>query len=391
MVNPNPNQSFIFYSDKLNFKSVDTVKGKEYFVEGYISTGDMDLVNDIVTKNCMDSMENQFDGRSIKLDFEHETFRGKGALDTEANKTRLPLGKAIGKSRDDKGVNIKWQMNPTWKKFDEKGNVVMTFKDIWTNIESGMYDAFSIAYLPTRITNINREGKSIRLLDNVNLLNVALTGNPINPAATMTAVMAKSLEFMKDQEGDDINMNAVEIKNIKEKKSYKDDGKHVHTTEVPMGEHNHPEIESEISRLWERIYELNDDMYKATNNEEPLIKSKNTQLSGKNADKENMGCKPMEEEVAPEAKAQAPVSPVEPGQKPIVKGAEETEPEAKSMTLMELKSIVETLTKDVDELKKENADLKAIVEKPMQKSKGAENKEIKGNVASEMIGPLDMI
>jgi len=203
---------FIFYTDKVNFKSEDTAKGKNYWVEGYISTHDMDLVNDIVTKSCMDSMLNQFDGRSIKLDFEHETFRGNDPISKEAAKTRMPLGKAVEKTIDRKGISVKWQMNPTWKKFDEKGNVVMSFKDVWQNIEDGYFDAFSIAYVPTRTQSIEREGKSIRMLDDVNLLNVALTGNPINPAAKMGAVMAKSLEFMKSQETEEINMSEVEIK-----------------------------------------------------------------------------------------------------------------------------------------------------------------------------------
>ena len=181
---------FVFYSDKLNYKTTVSEKGKEYFIEGYVSTGDLDLVNDIVTKGCMDDMISQFNSRTIKLDFEHEAFRGKSKLDAEANKTRLPLGKAVGNDRDEKGVKIKWKMNPTWKKFDEKGNVVMTFKDLWENVESEMLDAFSIAYVPTKTTSMQQQGKSVRMLENVNILNVALTGNPINPMATMSAVMA---------------------------------------------------------------------------------------------------------------------------------------------------------------------------------------------------------
>jgi len=218
MANETSNQ-FVFYSDKLNYKTALGTKGKEYFIEGYISTGDLDLVNDVVTKSCMDNMLTQFDDRSIKLDFEHETFRGKSQLEAEAAKTRIPLGKAIGQERDSKGVKVKWQMNPNWKKFDEKGNIVMNFKEIWDNVETEMYDAFSIAYVPTQTANIEREGKSIRLLDSVNLLNVALTGNPINPMATMSAVMAKSLEFMKSQEADG-SMDNVEIKDTELKYKY---------------------------------------------------------------------------------------------------------------------------------------------------------------------------
>ena len=127
MAGHNSIKPFIFYSDKLNFKTVMGTKGKEYWVEGYVSTGDLDLVNDIVTKNCMDSMLSQFDMRTIKLDFEHEAFRGDTLIDSEAAKTRLPLGKAMNKDKDSKGVKVSWKMNPTWKKFNDAGDVVMDF------------------------------------------------------------------------------------------------------------------------------------------------------------------------------------------------------------------------------------------------------------------------
>ena len=335
---------FVFYSDKLDYKTVVGAKGKEFFIEGYISTGDIDLVNDIVTKGCMDSMLGQFDQRSIKLDFEHETFRGKSKLEAEANKTRLPLGRAVTKDQDSKGVKVKWKMNENWKKFDEKGNVVMDFKDIWNNVENEMLDAFSIAYVPTSTKSMKREGKDVRMLDNVNLLNVALTGNPINPHATMSAVMAKSLAFMKDQDMD-------ETANIEIKDRLKI-------------------IESEVADL-------------------------KSNLSNSNVDNKNMGYKTMpEEEIKPDVDAkpsETPVEPEKPAEAPVE--PEAPKPEGKSMSLTELKSIVEVLVKDIDELKKENADLKAIVEKPLQKSKGAENNETKSQVVPEnkSKGPIDRI
>ena len=38
---------FVFYVNNLSYKSVNGAKGKERWVEGYISTDDLDLVNDI--------------------------------------------------------------------------------------------------------------------------------------------------------------------------------------------------------------------------------------------------------------------------------------------------------------------------------------------------------
>ena len=65
-------------------------KGEQkVFLEGYLSTNDCDLVNDIVTKNCMESMKNQILDRNIKLDIEHEAFRGGSLEEKEINKTSV--------------------------------------------------------------------------------------------------------------------------------------------------------------------------------------------------------------------------------------------------------------------------------------------------------------
>lgn len=374
---------FVFYSDKLNYKTVVGAKGKEFFIEGYISTGDLDLVNDIVTKSCMDSMLSQFDQRSIKLDFEHETFRGKSKLEAEANKTRLPLGRAISKDQDSKGVKVKWKMNENWKKFDEKGNVVMTFKDIWSNVENEMLDAFSIAYVPTSTKSVSREGKDVRMLDNVNLLNVALTGNPINPHATMSAVMAKSLAFMKDQEVND--MDTIEIKN-KEKKSFSEDGKHVHTEEKPMGEHNHPEIEKAIEDLWTFAYKLSNRVYEV----EDVSESPETALKNNYSGEKLM----TEKKDDPETAGVASATNATEGKKNDAPADDATvSTEEKSVDVKALAIAVEKLTTEVKDLKEENVALKAIVEKPLQKAKGAENNETKSQNVPEnkSLGPIDRI
>jgi hypothetical protein len=62
---------FIFTSDNLELKS----EGENFFVEGYISTSDLELENDIVTKACLLDMAEQMKERNIKFDVEHESFR----------------------------------------------------------------------------------------------------------------------------------------------------------------------------------------------------------------------------------------------------------------------------------------------------------------------------
>ena len=144
-----------------------------------------------------------------------------------------------------------------------------------------------------------------------------------------------------------------------------------------------------IDDLFKRAVELN----LTVGMTDRLLKSN---LSDNNVDNKNTGYKPMVDEIKPDVDAKPSETPVEtekPAEAPVEKPVEEAKPEGKSMTLTELKSVVEVLTKDVDELKKENADLKAIVEKPLQKSKGAENNETKSQVVPEnkSKGPIDRI
>ena len=112
--------SFIFSSENLELKS----EGKDFFVEGYISTSDLDQVNDIVTKACLLDMAEQMKTRNIKFDVEHESFRGKSNLDREINKTKIPVAKTEDFLMDKKGIKVRAVLNNHSSRFDEvKGSI----------------------------------------------------------------------------------------------------------------------------------------------------------------------------------------------------------------------------------------------------------------------------
>ena len=196
------NASFIFSSDNLELKS----EGENFFVEGYISTSDLDLVNDIVTKACLLDMAEQMKKRNIKFDVEHESFRGKSNLDREINKTIIPVAKVDDFLMDKKGLKVRAMLNNHAKRFDEvKGS-----------IQDGFLDAFSIAYVPVKTAIQEKNGSQIRLLDKINLLNVAFTGNPVNTESKMTNVFAKSLEFLKEQEDHNHISDKIKLQEVKQ-------------------------------------------------------------------------------------------------------------------------------------------------------------------------------
>ena len=177
-------------------------KGNDVFLDGFISTTDKDLVNDVITRNCLKSMLAQIQDKNIKLDLEHESFRGDSHEEKEINKTKVPVGRIVDGTLSDNKLRIKALINKFHQRFDEtKGS-----------LQEGFLDAFSIAYIPTKIAMEEKDGEQIRLLDDLTLLNVALTGNPVNTSAQIREVMVKSMDSIEVKPEDEDDEEKKKIK-----------------------------------------------------------------------------------------------------------------------------------------------------------------------------------
>lgn len=183
---------YVFYSDASTY-TVQLKNGKRhYYVTGYITTKDRDLINDVVTEEAMQGMLVQLVGKNLKLDVEHEAW-------IKENPSIIPLGRIIEANKDDKGIFVKAELNANSTRFTE----------VWNSIKDKFIDGFSIAYIPVKAINKVINGVESRLLQEVKLLNVALTGNPMNPQARIHEVLVKSLNDFKQKEEEKI---MVEIK-----------------------------------------------------------------------------------------------------------------------------------------------------------------------------------
>jgi len=174
-------KSYTFFTDEVGYEETETKGGKDYFVTGYISTKGRDLVNDIVSENALSEMLGQINHKNIKLDVEHEAWR-------EENPSIVPVGKIIEAKKDEKGIFVKAILNRAHSRF----------KEVWDSVKSGFLDAFSIAFKTTSYVHKVVDGVKTRVLNGVELLNVALTGNPVNPECKMTEVFTKSLKEMEE-------------------------------------------------------------------------------------------------------------------------------------------------------------------------------------------------
>jgi len=315
--------------------NVVEVKGKEkVFTEGLLSTTDKDLINDVVTKNCLKSMQQQILEKNIKMDIEHASFRGESVEEKEINKTKIPAGKIIDATVRDLGegrfgLAIKAVLNRFHQDYERiKGNILERF-----------LDAFSIAYIPTEVAYKTVDGEEVRLLDDVKLLNAAYTGNPVNTVSQIREVFMKSIDAVEEYKNEkttnpDIE-NQLEVKN-----------------------HNH----SRDTKLNYRRKNMVEEKEETKPEEEPKEESEKT----------------SEESEAPAEEAKE------------TQEESKEESENSESSDVESKSELKALREEVDILKKENAEIKALLKKPVHKSM-AEPQKKDEPAEQKSVEPLDAI
>ena len=180
--------------------------GKTYYVTGYISVPEIDIQNDLVTPEAMESMLRQINESTITLDYDHEVWRDSSSI--------LPVGKIVDAKIDSNGLWVKAELNTSSPKFN----------NLWGSIKGGFIKAFSIAFKPLK-TVIRTVGsdKRVRLIQDLILLNVALTGAPVNKDALMTDFGMKSVMLKAIQDMEVKTMENKEEKKAEEDKKLKEE------------------------------------------------------------------------------------------------------------------------------------------------------------------------
>lgn len=176
LINQSNEGIFSGITDTISFQELEVKGKKEYVVTGYISTSDIDSYNDLVTTECMEDMARQIKAGSIKIDEEHETY-WKGDYDI------VPKLRIVDAKVDAKGLWVKAVLNTAHEKF----------KEIWGSIKSGFLDAFSIQFKPLETATKYIKGQAVRLLNKVKLINVGITGTPVNEQCRLNEVFVKAI------------------------------------------------------------------------------------------------------------------------------------------------------------------------------------------------------
>lgn len=174
-------KQFNFHSEgKLEFKEANLKGEKKYYIEGYASTTNKDLAGEVINQEAQASMLKQFRNRNITIDIEHEEwYDADGKQLTKPKGTMIPVAKIIEAKLDSTGTFIKAEMNTSIERFDE----------VWGSIKGGFLNSFSIGFFPiTQVGNV---------ISDLNIVNLTLTGTPINKDATFTPVLKSAVAYLK--------------------------------------------------------------------------------------------------------------------------------------------------------------------------------------------------
>jgi len=305
----NSQTDYVFNTDQITYTSVGLKGDKQSYVTGYISVPEIDLYNDLITPTALKSMLRQITEKTITLDYEHEAFRDDNTI--------LPVGKIIEAKVDERGLWVKCKLNSHSPKY----------KALWGSIQDGMVNAFSIAFKPLKTVEKSIGDTQVRLIEDLVLLNVALTATPVCESAKMTGHSMKSimLKAIADTQEEKVLVTKSFLTKFMEEKNM-EETETTETVETPTEEVETTEAPAEA---------------------EAPVEEKTEEA----------------EETPAEAPAEAPAE--EPAEAPAEAPAEET---VESKALADLKAKVEAQSKELRAIKETNVFKSTVSDKPALKA-----------------------
>ena len=202
------------YNYSVGFEAIEVItKGiKKYLVKGYFSTIDEDLSTETITMEGQKDILKQVKGRIITFDTEHEIFYDSKGEPLPKPSSNMPIAKVVDAELDVEG------------KYGKKGvygtvefNIdAPRFKNLWASVKNKFLHSFSVAFYPIEAIKKNINGVYKSFVNKLNLVNITLTGAPMNPNATFTPVMKSAVNGLLDSFNTyDVNHN-TEVNNVTE-------------------------------------------------------------------------------------------------------------------------------------------------------------------------------
>lgn len=181
-------------NDGFLWSEVNLKGEKAYYIEGYASTIDTDKAGETIEMSAQHDIHNQILNENITMDVEHEEwYDASGKILSKPKNEKIPVAKIISSEVRPRGVWVKAQINTNLRSFNE----------LWGSIKDGFLKAFSVAFYPTQ--------KAGGIIKHLNLVNITLTGSPVNPNATFAVSMKSAAAWMDSQELKAENFSAEKL------------------------------------------------------------------------------------------------------------------------------------------------------------------------------------
>lgn len=169
---------------------IKSESGKDYYVQGYVSTTDPDFVNDIVDEDGQKATFREISNKKITMDEDHNEWRNpKTGKLYDGKKNKFPLAKVVETKLDSKGTWVKAKLNKFHPDFEDK---------ILPMIKEKYLHSFSIAYTVKDYVIKVINNVKYRIIKNLKIANIAITGNPINQSATFSLTLKSSLKMVDE-------------------------------------------------------------------------------------------------------------------------------------------------------------------------------------------------
>jgi hypothetical protein len=185
-----------------------------YYVEGFVSTTDPDLYDDVVTEEAQKKILRQLLNLDITMDEDHDVWRDPKTGDSyDRPQNKIPAAKIVDaqlKELDDGtiGTWVRVMLNKDYPLFEKLLN----------SIKNGFVHSFSIAYNVLKETPKQIGDNILRFIDDLNVFNVGMTGVPVNPNAKFQlALKSMSNKMAEENKIAELEKQLTELKSVIDK------------------------------------------------------------------------------------------------------------------------------------------------------------------------------
>ena len=187
---------------------VKSESDKDYYIEGYVSTIEPDFVNDIVDEEGQKATFRELRNSDITMDEDHNEWRDpKTGKLYDGKKNKYPIAKVVDTKLDNKGTWVRAKLNKFHPDFKER---------ILPMVRDKFLHSFSIAYKVLKGFEKLIGGIKYRVIQDIKLANIAITGNPINKNATFNMALKSFPKMVEENNIQELESQITELKSLNE-------------------------------------------------------------------------------------------------------------------------------------------------------------------------------